>query len=117
MFISFVPTFDEGRTFLFNDALSTFYLRLYGVRLMIKDNSNSEETLCRHIGCSFRLAARVLLYVPSYIQDSTYHGLCYTSRGALAGTKNSSMGTFNEADYLDLHLCLIKLVSFVPVFD
>ena len=40
---------------------------------------------------SFLLAARFLLYVPSHRQDSTYHGLCYTSRGALAGTRNSSM--------------------------
>ena len=47
---------------------------------------------CRHIGYSLRLAARVLLYAPSHRQDSTYHGLCYTSRGALAGTRNSSMG-------------------------
>ena len=45
-----------------------------------------EETRCRHMGYSFRLAARVLLYAPSHRQDSTYHGLCYTSRGALAGT-------------------------------
>ena len=43
-----------------------------------------EETRGRHIGYSFRLAARVLLYAPSHRQDSTYHGLCYTSRGALA---------------------------------
>ena len=43
-----------------------------------------EETRCRHMGCSFRLTARVLLYAPSHRQDSTYHGLCYTSRGALA---------------------------------
>ena len=43
-----------------------------------------KETCCRHIGYSFRLTARVLLYAPSHIQDSTYHGLCYTSRGALA---------------------------------
>ena len=49
-----------------------------------------EETRCRNIGYSFRLAARVLLYAPSNRQDSTYHSLCYTSRGALAGTKNSS---------------------------
>ena len=28
--------------------------------------------------------ARVLLYAPSHRQDSTYLGLCYTSRGALA---------------------------------
>ena len=40
-----------------------------------------KETRCRHIGYSFRLTARVLLYAPSHRQDSTYHGLCYTSRG------------------------------------
>ena len=51
-----------------------------------------EETRCRHMGYSFRLTARVLLYAPSHRQDSTYHSLCYTSRGALAGTRNSSMG-------------------------
>ena len=39
----------------------------------------------------FRLAARVLLYAQSHRQDSTYHGRWYTSRGALAGTKNSSV--------------------------
>ena len=50
-----------------------------------------KETRCRHIGYSFRLAARVLLYAPSHRQDSTYHGLCYTSRGALAGTRNNSI--------------------------
>ena len=27
---------------LFNDALNTFYLRLYGVRHMVKDHSDSE---------------------------------------------------------------------------
>ena len=45
-----------------------------------------KETRCRHIGYSYRLTARVLLYAPSHRQDNTYHGLCYTSRGALAGT-------------------------------
>ena len=48
-----------------------------------------KETRCRHIGYSYRLTARVLLYAPSHRQDDTYHGLCYTSRGALAGTRNS----------------------------
>ena len=28
---------------LFNDALNTFYLRLYGVRHMVKDHSDSER--------------------------------------------------------------------------
>ena len=51
-----------------------------------------EETRCRHMGYYFRLAARVLLYASSRRHDKTYHGLCYTSRGALAGTRNSSMG-------------------------
>ena len=31
------------RNVLFNDALNTFYLRLYGVRHMVKDHSNSEK--------------------------------------------------------------------------
>ena len=55
-----------------------------------------EETRCPQMGCSFRLTARVLLYAPSHRQDSTYHGLCYTSRGALARTRNSSMGPPHE---------------------
>ena len=55
-----------------------------------------EKTHCRHMGYSFWLTARVLLYAPSHRQDSTYHGLCYTSRGALAGTRNSSMGPPHE---------------------
>ena len=55
-----------------------------------------KETRCRNICYSFRLAARVLLSAPSHRQDSTYHGLCYTSRGALAGMRNSSMGSPHE---------------------
>ena len=52
---------------------------------MVKDHSDSDkETRCRHIGYSYRLAARVILYAPSHRQDNTYHGLCYTSRGAMA---------------------------------
>ena len=88
---------ERERSVLFNDALNTFYLRLYGVRHMVKDHSDSEKgNPCRHIGYSYRLTARVLLYAPSHRQDNTYHGLCYTSRGALAGTRNSSMGPPHE---------------------
>ena len=57
-----------------------------------------KETRCRHIGYSYRLTARVLLYAPSHRQDTTYHALCYTSRGALAGTRNSSMGQKRMSD-------------------
>ena len=59
-----------------------------------------EETRCRHMGYSFRVAARVLLYAPSHRQDNTYLGLCYTSRRALAGTRKSSMGPLSD----DWHL-------------
>ena len=78
---------ERERNVLFNDALNTFYLRLYGVRHMVKDHSDSEKgnPLPPH-RLLYRLTARVLLYAPSHIQDSTYHSLCYTSRGALAGT-------------------------------
>ena len=55
-----------------------------------------KETRCSHIGYSYRLTARVLLYAPSHRQDDTYHGLCYTSRGVLVGTRNSSMGPPHE---------------------
>ena len=56
----------HGRKCLFNDALNTFFnLRLYGVRHMVKDHSDSER------GYSFRLAARVLLYASSHTQDNT----------------------------------------------
>ena len=49
-----------------------------------------EETCCRHIGYSFRLAARVILYAPDR-QDNISRPLLH-HRGALAGTRNSPMG-------------------------
>ena len=56
---------------------------------MVKDHSDSEKgNPLRQIGYAFRLTARVLLYASSHRQDCTYHCLCYTSRGALAGTGN-----------------------------
>ena len=115
---------NEERKMFCLTTHSTFFLRLHGVKLMVKDHTDYErrkrperemfyltthsthfiygymasdiwlrtilivrkETRCRHIGYSYRLAARVILYAPSHRQDNTYHGLCYTSRGALAKT-------------------------------
>ena len=42
----------EGNV-LFNDALDTFYLRLYGVRHMVKDHSDSERA---NIGLLFPIS-------------------------------------------------------------
>ena len=50
------------------------------------------------MGYSLLLTARVLLYALSHRQDNTYLSLCYTSRGALAGTRNSSMGPPRRID-------------------
>ena len=74
--------------FIYGCMASDIWLRTI---LIVRKN-----TRCRHIGYSFRLTARVILCSPSHRHDSTYHGLCYTSRGALAGTRNSSMGSPHE---------------------
>ena len=34
---------ERERNVLFNDALNTFYLRLYGIRHMVTDHSDSEK--------------------------------------------------------------------------
>ena len=71
--------------FLFNDALNTFYLRLYGVEHMVKDHSDSERgNLLPPHKLLFRLVAMVLLYASSHREDNSYHVLRYTSRGTLA---------------------------------
>ena len=37
------PDTERKGNVLFNDALNTFYLRLYGVRHMVKDHSGSDS--------------------------------------------------------------------------
>ena len=82
------PSRERERDFLFNDAPNTFYLRLYGIRHMVKDHSDSEKgnPLWPH---------RLLLSINSKgsfictIPQTGYHGLWYTSSGALAGTRNT----------------------------
>ena len=78
-------TKKEGNV-LFNDALNTFYLWLYGVRHMVKDHSDSER--------GNQLPPHGLLF--PHRQDNTYRGICYTSCGALVGTRYSSMGRKTE---------------------
>ena len=83
---------------LFNDALNTFYLRLYGVSNMVKDHSDSERgnPLPPH-RLLFPISSKgSFIYASSHRQDNTYHILCYASRGALAGTRKSLMGSPHE---------------------
>ena len=45
---------------------------------------------------SKRKWSQVYLFMnTSHGQDNTYQGVCYTSRGTLAGTRNSPMGLPN----------------------
>ena len=60
-----------------------------------------EETRFRHMGYIFRLATRDLFNAPSHRHDSTYHGLCYISRVALAGTINSSVSVILSGSVIE----------------
>ena len=45
LLLSFLDLWKEGRkegNVLFNEALNTFYLRLYGIRHMVEDHSSSK---------------------------------------------------------------------------
>ena len=56
-----------------------------------------KETRCHQLRYSLQLT-------PSHRQDNTYHGLCYTSIEALAGTRNSSTHhTMSERSTSELH--------------
>ena len=81
----------EGRkegNVLFNDALNTFYLRLYGVRHMVMYHTYSERgnPLPPH-GLLFPINRKGSFICT--IPDRTAHT---TAFGTLAGTRNSLMG-------------------------
>ena len=83
------PFENEKRTEMF---YLTFYLWLYGIRHMVKDHSDSERgnPLLPHWQL-FPISSKGSFICT--ITQALYHGLCYTSHGALAGTRNSSMGS------------------------
>ena len=105
-FFSFFFFVEESENILTTREREMFYLTTHATHFIYGYMASDiwlstilivrKETRCRHIGYCYRLTARVLLYAPSHRQGSTYHGLCYTSRGALAGTRNSSMGPPHE---------------------
>ena len=57
---------------------------------MVKDHSDNERgnPLPPLHGLLFPISSKGFYMHHQNKQDSTYHGLCYTSRGALAGTRN-----------------------------
>ena len=95
---SFVSPWEREREMFYLTTHSTHFIYGYMASdiwlrtILIVRNENH----CCHIGYSYQLTARVLLYAPSHRQDNTHHSLCYTCHGALAGTRNSSMGPPHE---------------------
>ena len=91
----------EGRKEMFYLTTHSTHF-IYGY--MASDHSDSEKgnPLPPH-GLLFPINSKGSFYASSHRQDSTYHGLCYTSREALAGTRNSSVGsthrTMSERSY------------------
>ena len=85
----------EGNV-LFNNALNTFYLQLYGIRHVVKDHSDSKiGNLLPPHGLLFSINSKgsFICTIPDRIAHTT---ACYTSRGALVETRNSSMGPLHE---------------------
>ena len=81
---------EEGNV-LFNDTLNTFCLRLNGVSHMITDQLDSERgNLLPPHGLLFLISSMGSFICIIHRQNNTYHSLCYTIHGALAGTRNSS---------------------------
>ena len=82
-----IKVFDElnksigqGKKCFINDTLNTFSYDYMASDIWQRTMKIAREET-RRMGYTLRLAARVLLYAPSHRQDSTQHGLWYTSRG------------------------------------
>ena len=89
---------QEGNV-LFNDALNIFYLRLYGVGYMVEAHSDSERgnPLPPH-ELLFLINSKCSFYMHNLLDRIAYTTAFVTpvGRGALAGTRNSSIGLTHE---------------------
>ena len=74
---------------LFNNALNTFDLWLYGIKHMVKDHSNSKRgNLLLPHGLLFPISSK-FFFMP-YPTDRIAHTMAFVT--PLAETRNSSMG-------------------------
>ena len=64
---------------------------------MVKNHSDSERgNLLPPHWLLFPINSKGSFYMHHPRQDNTYHSHCYTCGGALAGTRNSSMGRWKD---------------------
>ena len=85
---------------IFNDALKTLFTVIWCHQTYGKGSLRCQE--------------RIMLLPHGqqgffYMQDNTYHSLCYTSHGAMAGMRNSLNGSImrdrsNDPSHRELHL-------------
>ena len=66
----------EG-TFLFNDALDTFYLMLFGVEHIVKDHLDSDTDNYIWTISDLQQSFLLFFYGPSHIQDNTFHSFFF----------------------------------------
>ena len=88
-------TSKEGND-VFNDAHNTFYLRLYGVRHMVKDHSDSERVA--HVvaaGFIFQYLSGPLPYVWSYLTINKMCWVCHLSVTCYKKTRLSTKLVFH----------------------
>ena len=84
---------------------------------MVKDHSDSEKgnPLPPH-GLLFPINSKGSFICTIHGQDSTYHGLYYTSRGALAGTSLTTNASLLNTDLNDnFFFCLNQLFPDSPI--
>ena len=82
----------EGNV-LFNEALITFYLRLYGVRHIVKDHSDSERgNPLPPYGLLFPISSKSVVVFLHHSTDRIAHITAFVTHVSLAGSRNSSVG-------------------------
>ena len=83
----------EGNV-LFNNAFNTFCLQLYSVRHMVKKHSYTKRKPAATNTWAILFIWHQRFFYMHHPTDRIVHimALFYTNRGALAGTRNSSMG-------------------------
>ena len=84
----------NGKEMLYLTTHSTHFIYGYMASNIVKDHSDSEKGNPPHI-LLFPINSKGS-FICTIPQICTYHGLCYTNYGALAGTRNSSMGPPHE---------------------
>ena len=84
-FYSWKHFWKEGRKCLLNDALNTYW-KQYGIKHGRGLLSKRGNPLLPLAGLLFLISSKSS-FICTIPQDYTYHNLCYTSRGTLAGTR------------------------------